>query len=100
VSVKILKKKQYLKHNHSISMKVLGTYISLCMSSNEVVHTSKGIPLSFGDSTFINFDKPQRFKINMECIVNAMVVKLLFLSFTNVITQCINPNLKSMIQIE
>ncbi len=100
MSVKILKKKQYLKHNHSISVKVLGTYISLCMSNNGVVHTLENIPLSFGDSTFINFDKPQRFIINMECIVNAMVVKLLLLSFTNVITQCVNPNLKSMIQIE
>ncbi len=47
MSVRILKKKKYLKHNHSILVKVLGIYISLCMSSNGVVHIVKSIPLSF-----------------------------------------------------
>ncbi len=49
--VRILKKKKYLKLNHSISIKVSEIYINLCMYSNGDVHTAEGIPLSFGDST-------------------------------------------------
>jgi len=52
VSIRILKKKQYVKQNHSISVKVSRIYISLCMSSNGVVNIAKNIPLSFGDNIF------------------------------------------------
>jgi len=48
VFVRILKNKQYGKQNHFILVKVSGIYISLCMSSNGVVHIAENIPLSFG----------------------------------------------------
>jgi hypothetical protein len=48
VFVRILKKKQYGKQNHFILMKVLGIYISLCMSSNGIVQLAKIIPPFFG----------------------------------------------------
>jgi hypothetical protein len=51
VSIRILKKKQYLKKNHSILVKVSEIYFSLCMSNNGDVHISKNIPHSFGDRT-------------------------------------------------
>ncbi len=44
---KILKKKQYVKQNHFISVKVSGIYINLYMSSNGVMHPTQNIPLCF-----------------------------------------------------
>ncbi len=45
--IRISKKKQYLKQNHSITVKVSKIYITLCMSNNGDVHTIESVPLSF-----------------------------------------------------
>jgi hypothetical protein len=49
--LRILKKKQYLKQNHSISVKVSEIYFGPCMSNKEDVHIAKSIPLVFGDTS-------------------------------------------------